>query len=140
MVRQFLLPLLGLALLATEAATAQTLPAASAATPAQTAQAQAPRRAGRTLTARERRAAEKAAKVAAAKASSNTLAMATPAPAWSGWSDEPLPKVESSMKRPATNLSVAPGMPLNQVAHGVTTDYDGRPLNRTAAANTTLPR
>lgn len=138
MVRQLLLPLLGFALLATEA-TAQKLPVKpkTAAAPLRDA------RTGRLLTARERRAAEAAAKVAAAnaKAATNTLAMTTPAAAqYAGWSDEPMPQVEPSMKRPATNLSVAPGMPINQVGHGVTTDYNGRPLTRsTPNTNTTLP-
>lgn len=135
MVRRFLLPLLGLALFATEAATAQKLPTKPApAAPLKDA------RTGRLLTARERRAAEAAAKVAAAPtAASNTLAMSTSAQqasGWSGWSDETLPAADPSTHRPTTNLSVAPGMPINQVGHGVTTDYDGRPLQR--ATNTTF--
>ncbi|MVN76169.1 hypothetical protein GO988_07515 [Hymenobacter sp. HMF4947] len=138
MVRRLLLPLLGFALLATEAATAQKLPVKPKTTAAPLRDA----RTGRLLTARERRAAEAAAKVAAANAAAaNTMAMATPAQSqYAGWSDEPMPQVEPSMKRPTTNLSVAPGMPINQVGHGVTTDYNGRPLNHnTPNTNTTLP-
>ena len=140
MVRQLLLPLLGLALLTTEAATAQTQPAnaASPASAAKTART-TPRVAGRTLTARERRAAEAAAKTAA----SQPVAMATPSQQsnWSGWSSDPveLPQ-DGTLYNPRTNLSVAPGIPLNQVSHGVTTDYHGRPLRRPgASAGTTLP-
>jgi hypothetical protein len=70
--------------------------------------------------------------------------MATPAtasaaqPGWTGWSDEPvnLPQ-DDVLYHPRTNLSVAPGMPVNQVGHGVTTDYHGRPLPRTAPAAAT---
>ena len=136
MVRRLFLPLLGLACLLTEAAPAQTLPTPAAAV--------APKKPGRTLTARERRAAAKAAKAAAASATAAVAipAVATPAqPGWSGWSDEPvaLPQDEV-LYHPRTNLSVAPGMPVNQVGHGVTTDYDGHPLRRTpvATSNTTL--
>lgn len=140
MVRRLLLPALGLAFFLTEAAAAQTLPTA----PAVTATARKSARTGRTLTARERRAAEAAAKAAAAN---KTVAMATPAattqPGWSGWSNDPvvLPQDET-LYHPRTNLSAAPGMPVNQVGHGVTTDYDGHPLRRTApvtASGTTLP-
>ena len=139
MVRALLLPLLGFALLAAETATAQVQSAASPASAAKT--ARTTRRAGRTLTARERRAAEAAAKAAA---KSPVLAMNTAAsqPGWSGWSNEPvaLPD-DGTLYHPRTNLSVAPGIPLNQVSHGVTTDYDGRPLRRPGAttSNTTLP-
>jgi hypothetical protein len=135
MVRQLLLPLLGLALLTTEAATAQKLP-----TKPTTAAPQKDPRTGRLLTARERRAAEKAAKAEATQAST-VLAMATPTPtsSWSGWSDESTPTLADPVtRRPNLNVSVAPGMPINQVGHGVTTDYNGRPLQR-AASNTTLP-
>lgn len=136
MVRQLLLPLLGLALLTAETAVAQTA-AASPASAAKTARTTP--RAGRTLTARERRQAEAAAKAAA---KSPAMAMNTTAkPGWSGWSDEQvtLPQ-DDVLYHPRTNLSVAPGIPLNQVSHGVTTDYHGRPLRRpTAAAGTTLP-
>jgi hypothetical protein len=144
MVRRLLLPVLGLALFLTEAATAQTLPATSA-KPAAAVPQKSPVT-GRTLTARERRAAEAAAKKAA---STNVMAMATPAttstqPGWTGWSDEPvnLPQ-DDVLYHPRTNLSVAPGMPVNQVGHGVTTDYHGRPLPRTTPAatsrGTTIP-
>lgn len=134
-----LLPFLGLALLTAATATAQVQSAASPASAAKTARTTP--RAGRTLTARERRRAEAAAK---ATAKSPVLAMATPAqPGWNGWSDEPvaLPQ-DDVLYHPRTNLSVAPGIPLNQVSHGVTTDYDGRPLRRpgtTTTSNTTLP-
>jgi hypothetical protein len=137
MVRQLLLPLLGLALLTAETAAAQS----SAASPASAAKtARTTPRAGRTLTARERRQAEAAAKAAA---KSPIMAMNTPAqPSWSGWSDEKvdLPD-DGTLYHPRTNLSVAPGIPLNQVSHGVTTDYDGRPLRRpgTTTSSTTLP-
>ncbi|MGI4741894.1 MAG: hypothetical protein ACRYG7_42560 [Janthinobacterium lividum] len=138
MVRALLLPLLGFALLTTATATAQVQSAASPASAAKTARTTP--RAGRTLTARERRAAEAAAK---ATAKSPVTAMATPAqPGWTGWSDEPavLPQ-DDVLYHPRTNLSVAPGIPLNQVSHGVTTDYDGHPLRRpgTTTSNTTLP-
>ncbi len=134
MVRQFLLPLLGLALLTTEAATAQSLPTKPA-PPAP----QKDARTGRLLTARERRAADKAAKAEAAKASSALAMATTPASSWSGWSDESLPTAGDPIThRPTFSLSVAPGMPINQVGHGVTTDYDGRPLQR-LTSNTTLP-
>lgn len=139
MVRSLLLPFLGLALLTAATATAQVQSSASPASAAKTARTTP--RAGRALTARERRRAEAAAKAAA---KSPVLAMATPAqPGWNGWSDEPvaLPQ-DDVLYHPRTNLSVAPGIPLNQVSHGVTTDYDGRPLRRpgtTTTSNTTLP-
>lgn len=133
MVRSLLLSALGLLLVATEAATAQKLP-----TPPTATAAPKDPRTGRLLTARERRAAEKAAKAQASKASALAMATAPAASNWSGWSDDPLPETEPVAKRPATSLSVAPGMPINQVGHGVTTDYNGRPLQRTAP-NTTLP-
>jgi hypothetical protein len=143
MVRRLLLPVLGLAFFLTEAATAQTLPVK----PAAAVTSQKSPRTGRTLTARERRAAEAAAKAASANAA---MAMATPAtasttkPGWTGWSDEQvnLPQ-DDVLYHPRTNLSVAPGMPVNQVGHGVTTDYNGRPLPRTTPAatsrGTTIP-
>jgi hypothetical protein len=140
MVRQLLLPLLGLGLLfSAETASAQTQ-AANAKSPASAAKtARQTRRAARTLTARERKQADAAAK-AAAKAP--VLAMGTPSaqPGWSGWSHETveLPD-DGTLYRPRTNVSAAPGMPLNQVSHGVTTDYDGRPLRRPTATNSTLP-
>lgn len=138
MIRSLLLPLLGFALLTAATATAQVQSAASPASAAKTARTTP--RAGRTLTARERRAAETTAKAAA---KSSVLVMATPTqPGWTGWSDEPvaLPQ-DNVLYHPRTNLSVAPGIPLNQVSHGVTTDYDGHPLRRpgTTTSNTTLP-
>ena len=140
--RQFLLPLLGLALLTAETASAQTLPAAATKQQArQTARAE--RRAGRTLTAREKRAAAATA-AAAAKAeteAAQTALAAAPASTWSGWSNEALPQatdIGNGQHRPTTNVSAAPGMPLNQVGHGVSTDYHGRPIYRVAAASTTL--
>jgi hypothetical protein len=140
MVRRLLLPVLGLALFLTEAATAQNLPAKPV-KPAAAVPQKSPVT-GRTLTARERRAAEAAAKKAAS--ADAAMAMATPAtasaaqPGWTGWSDEPvnLPQ-DDVLYHPRTNLSVAPGMPVNQVGHGVTTDYHGRPLPRTAPAAAT---
>ncbi|MFD1874007.1 hypothetical protein [Hymenobacter bucti] len=141
MVRQLLLPLLGLALLTAETAAAQSQPA-SAASPASAAKtARTTPRAGRTLTARERRQAEAAAK-AAAKSPVVAMATAPEQSNWSGWSNDAvnLPD-DGSLYHPHTNISVAPGMPLNQVSHGVTTDYDGRPLRRptTTSSGTTLP-
>ena len=141
MVRQLLLPLLGLALLTAETAAAQsqTINSASPASAAKTARTTP--RAGRTLTARERRQAEAAAKAAA---KNQVVAMATPAEQanWSGWSNDPvnLPD-DGTLYHPHNNVSAAPGMPLNQVSHGVSTDYDGRPLRRPApsSSGTTLP-
>lgn len=141
MVRQLLLPLLGLALLTAETAAAQsqTVSAASPASAAKTARTTP--RAGRTLTARERRQAEAAAKAAA---KNQVVAMATtPAKdSWSGWSNDPLNLPDDgTLYRPHANVSSAPGMPLNQVSHGVTTDYHGRPIQRATATSsgTTLP-
>ena len=137
--RRFLLPLLALALLTAETASAQTLPP----TKRQARQTvRAERRVGRTLTAREKRAAVAAAKAAETQAAQTALA-AAPAPAstWSGWSNDPLPQstdIGNGQHRPTMNVSVAPGMPLNQVGHGVSTDYNGRPLYRTTTASTTL--
>ena len=134
MVRRLLLPLLALAFFATEAASAQTLPSA---------QATAKPQARRTLTAREKRAA-----AALAKAEATAAATTIPAPdavasaGWSGWSNDPLPQatdIGNGQHRPVTNVSVAPGMPLNQVGHGVSTDYNGRPLYRTTASTTLAP-
>ncbi|RYY14391.1 MAG: hypothetical protein EOO36_14335 [Cytophagaceae bacterium] len=138
MLRQLLFPLLGLGLLFTaETAAAQTQ-AANDKSPASAAKtARQTRRATRVLTARERKQAEAAAKAAA---KSPVLAMNTPAqPGWSGWSNEPvaLPD-DGTLYHPRTNLSVAPGMPLNQISHGVTTDYNGRPLRRPTTTGTTL--
>lgn len=140
MVRRFLLPLLGVALFASTAATAQTVPATKAAT---SAYSRPVARTGRTLTAREKRAAEAAAKAEAAQAA--VAAAQVPATAnstsWSGWGDETVSSAQdvgNGQHRPTTNLSVAPGMPINQVGHGVTTDYNGRPLRR-EVASTTIP-
>jgi hypothetical protein len=139
MVRQLLLPLLGLALLTAEIAAAQTQPVSSASPASAAKTARTTPRAGRTLTARERKQAEAAAKAAA---QNQAVAMATPAKDnWSGWSNDPLSMPDDgTLYRPHNNVSAAPGMPLNQVSHGVTTDYDGRPLRRaTASSGTTMP-
>jgi len=130
MLRRFLLPLLGIALFATEAASAQTTPAVSAYN----------RPAARTkvLSAREKRAAEAAAKAEALAAAKQAAAQPTASADtnWSGWSDEPTPANTGAPRRPTLNVSVAPGMPLNQVGHGVTTDYHGRPLYHEPTATT----
>ena len=136
MLRRLLLPLLGLALLSTEAASAQT---ASVAKPKPGAYARAERPTGRVLTAREKRAAEAAAKAAAA--ATVIPAQVATASSWNGWSDESAPQsieVGNGQHRPVTNVSVAPGMPINQIGHGVSTDYNGRPIYRTTTASTTL--
>jgi membrane protein involved in colicin uptake len=139
MLRRFLLPLLGLALFATEAASAQTAPAAK---PATSAYNRPVARTGRTLTAREKRAAEAAAKAealaAAKQAAAEATATASANSGWSGWSDAPLQATEvgNGQHRPSMNVSVAPGMPLNQVGHGVSTDYSGRPIYREPASTT----
>jgi membrane protein involved in colicin uptake len=144
MLRRFLLPLLGLALFATEAASAQTTPAAK---PATSAYNRPVARTGRTLTAREKRAAEAAAKAealaaakqaAAKQAAAEATATASANSGWSGWSDAPLQATEvgNGQHRPSMNVSVAPGMPLNQVGHGVSTDYSGRPIYREPASTT----
>jgi hypothetical protein len=136
MLRRFLLPLLGIALFATEAASAQTTPAAKATAGAYN------RPAARTkvLSAREKRAAEAAAKAealaAAKQAAAQPTASASTDTNWSGWSDEAQPVNTGAPRRPTLNVSVAPGMPLNQVGHGVTTDYHGRPLYHEATATT----
>jgi hypothetical protein len=140
MVRQLLLPLLGLALLTAETAAAQTQVANSASPASAAKTARTTPRAGRTLTARERKQAEAAAKAAA---QNQAVAMATPAKDnWSGWSNDPLNLPDDgTLYHPHTNVSSAPGMPLNQVSHGVSTDYHGRPLRRptTTSSGTTLP-
>jgi hypothetical protein len=137
MLRRFLLPLLGLALFATEAASAQTTPAAK---PVAGAYNRPVARTGRTLTAREKRAAEAAAKAEALAAAKQAAAEATASAnsGWSGWSDAPLQATEvgNGQHRPSMNVSVAPGMPLNQVGHGVSTDYQGRPVYREATSTT----
>jgi hypothetical protein len=140
MLRRFLLPLLGIALFATEAASAQTTPAAKASASAYN----RPAARVKVLSAREKRAAEAAAKaeaLAAAKQAAAAPADAT-ASAWSGWSDTSTPEateVGNGQHRPTMNVSVAPGMPLNQVGHGVTTDYHGRPLYREANSTSLSP-
>ncbi|MGI4736658.1 MAG: hypothetical protein ACRYG7_15910 [Janthinobacterium lividum] len=137
MLRRLLLPLLGLALFATEAASAQTTTAAKPG-----AYTRAERRTGRVLTAREQRAAAAAAKAAAASTTIPAQQTTATASSWSGWSNEPMPsqaiEVGNGQYRPTINVSVAPGVPLNQVGHGVSTDYNGRPLYRTASTSTTL--
>jgi len=148
MLRRFLLPLLGFAFFATEAASAQTTPAAPAAAKPVAGGYAHPVARPRALTARERRAAEvaeAAAKAEAAKAAVAVASAQTPAGAaatsWSGWGDETVSSAQdvgNGQHRPTTNLSVAPGMPINQVGHGVTTDYHGRSL-RPEMASTTLP-
>ena len=136
MLRRFLLPLLGLALFATEAASAQTTPAAKTLG----AYNRPVARTGRVLTAREKRAAEATAKAEAAAAAKQAAAEATASASsgWSGWSDAPLQATEvgNGQHRPSMNVSVAPGVPLNQVGHGVSTDYNGRPIYR--ESSTTL--
>ncbi|TVT40069.1 hypothetical protein FNT36_11230 [Hymenobacter setariae] len=140
MVRQLLLPLLGLALLTAETAAAQSQSVKSASPASAAKTARTTPRAGRTLTARERKQAEAAAKAAA---QNQAVAMAAPAKDnWSGWSNDPLNLPDDgTLYHPHTNVSSAPGMPLNQVSHGVSTDYHGRPLRRptTTSSGTTLP-
>ncbi|MGI4762121.1 MAG: hypothetical protein ACRYF0_15545 [Janthinobacterium lividum] len=134
MLRRFLLPLLGFAFFATEAASAQTTPAATPVASAYNHPVARPK----ALTARERRAAEAAAKAEAAAAKAAAVAPAqadaTASTSWNGWSNEPLPVDTGAPHRPTMNVSVAPGMPLNQVGHGVTTDYHGRPLRHEVAS------
>lgn len=136
MLRRLLLPLLGAALFASEAASAQTQSTAPAAKPVAGAYSHPVARA-KVLTAREKRAAEAAAKAEAAKAAVATPVAqpdATASTSWNGWSNEPLPTDSGAPHRPSINVSVAPGMPLNQVGHGVTTDYNGRPLRHEVAS------
>lgn len=137
MLRRLLLPLLGVVLFATEAASAQTVPAAPAAKPVVGAYNHPVAR-PKALTARERRAAEAAAKAEAAKATAlaqaPTDATASTDASWNGWGNEPVDS--GAPHRPTTNVSVAPGMPLNQIGHGVTTDYNGRPLRHEVASTT----
>jgi hypothetical protein len=135
MLRRLLLPLLGVVLFASEAASAQTLPTAPAAKPVVGAYSHPVAR-PKALTARERRAAEAAAKAEAAKATALAQAPtdASASSSWNGWSNEPMPADSGAPHRPTTNVSVAPGMPLNQIGHGVTTDYDGRPLRHEVAS------
>lgn len=136
MARRFLFPLLAFTLLAAEAAHAQATTA-----PTQPGYVKA-RKAKQVLSKREQKAAAVAAaraQAAATAAASQPTASATPT-SWSGWSNEPLPFTPTTATHRATdaNLSVAPGMPLNQLGHGVSTDYHGRPL-APAVASTTLP-
>ncbi|QKG58108.1 hypothetical protein GKZ68_16645 [Hymenobacter sp. BRD128] len=144
MLRRLLLPLLGAALFASEAASAQTLPAVSAAQPVASAYSH-PAARPKALTAREKRAAEAAAKAEAAKAAKAVAAVppaqpdSTASTSWNGWSNEPAHQATNASYRPATNLSVAPGMPLNQVGHGVTTDYNGHPLHHEVVSTTLSP-
>jgi hypothetical protein len=135
MLRRLLLPLLGVALFAAEGASAQTLPVAPVAKPVAGAYSHPVAR-PKALTARERRAAEAAAKAEAAKAVAIAPAQtdATASTSWNGWGNEPVTADSGAPHRPTMNVSVAPGMPLNQVGHGVTTDYDGRPLRHEVAS------
>lgn len=134
MFRRYFLPLLALGLLATtEAAQAQTAPTATA-TPKDTRQAyRKAAKAQRVLSKREQQAAQAQARVQAAQVARDAAAQATttsPGTSWSGWSNDPLPAQPTSAPHRATgyNVSAAPGMPLNQIGHGVSTDYNGRPL------------
>lgn len=138
MLRRFLLPLLGFAFFAAEAASAQTTPAASAVAKPLAGAYSHPVARPKALTAREKRAAEAAAKAEAAKAAAAAPAQstATASTSWNGWSNEPLPADNGAPHRPSLNVSVAPGMPLNQIGHGVTTDYNGRPLHHEVASTT----
>ena len=141
MLRRFLLPALALGLLATEAAQAQTTPA-----PASRQAYRKVRKAERVLSKREQQAAEAQARVQAAQAARDAAAAQAPATtsgtSWGGWNNEPLPTAATSAPHRATgyNVSSAPGMPLNQVGHGVSTDYSGRPLPATPAVATTARR
>ena len=138
MLRRFLLPLLAVALLSTEAAQAQTTPA-----PANRQAYRKVQKAERVLSKREQQAADAQARVQAAQAARDAAVAQAPTTsagtAWSGWSDEPMP-VQANAPHRATgyNVSSAPGMPLNQLGHGVSTDYNGRPLP--AAAPTATAR
>ena len=149
MLRKLLLPALAIALFATaEAAQAQTAPAA-ATEASTTAQLPAParqayrkaRKAERVLSKREKQALAAQARADQARREADA-AVAIAKTAGSGWG-EPLPATSSTgynaaTNRPSLNVSSAPGMPLNQIGHGVTTDYDGRPIRRAEPA-TTLP-
>lgn len=140
MLRRFLLPLLAVTLLATEAAQAQTAPT----TPAGRQAYRKAAKAERVLSKREQQAAAAQARVQAAQAARDAAVAQAPAgnTSWSGWSDEPLPVQASTAPHRATgyNVSSAPGMPLNQVGHGVSTDYNGRPLPAAPAVATTARR
>ena len=138
MLRQLLLPALAFALFATEAATAQTAPAA--ATPHARQAYRKAAKAQRVLSKREQQAAAAVARAEQARVAAQTAAAAAPAgnTTWSGWSNEPVALPTAAAHRATdANLSVAPGMPLNQIGHGVSTDYNGRPL-KSAVASTTL--
>lgn len=135
MARLFLLPLLAFTLLAAEAAHAQT-----AAAPTQPGYTKA-RKATHVLSKRAQKAADATARTQAAATAAASQPTASAAPtSWSGWSNEPLPFTPTTATHRATdaNLSVAPGMPINQLGHGVSTDYHGRPI-APAVASTTLP-
>jgi hypothetical protein len=136
MARRFLLPLLALTLLAAEAAHAQT-----AAAPTQPGYVKA-RKAKQVLSKREQKAADAAARAQATATAAASQPTASAAPtSWSGWSNEALPFTPTNTNHRATdaNLSVAPGMPINQLGHGVSTDYHGRPIAPAVASSTTLP-
>lgn len=129
MLRRLLLPLLGLALFATEAATAQTRPAAKKVVRAAAATKRRPVVAKRKAVAAKKAVVKAVAPVAVAPASTT----------WSGWSNEPAALPTAPNNRPTLyNVSVAPGMPLNQLGHGVTTDYNGRPLRPADKAGTSI--
>ena len=127
MLRHLLLPLLALALFATEAA-AQTRPAA--------------KKVVRKTTITKRRPAATKRKVVTTKkvaAKAEAPAEVAASTTWSGWSNEPVALPATPNNRPTVfNVSVAPGMPVNQLGHGVTTDYNGRPLRPAAKASTTI--
>ena len=127
MLRRLLLPLFALALLATEA-TAQTRPAT--------------KKVVRKTTVTKRRPVTTKRKVVTTKkvaAQVDAPAVAAPSTTWSGWSNEPVALPVTPNNRPTVfNVSVAPGMPVNQLGHGVTTDYNGRPLRPAAKASTSI--
>ena len=138
MLYRFAFPLLAVALLATEASQAQ----AVATTPIGRPGYRKAHKAERVLSKREQQAAarEQAAALPAA-APAVAQAPASAGTTWSGWSNEAMPvSTEPTATHRATsyNVSVAPGMPVNQLGHGVSTDYHGRPLTP-ATASTTLP-
>lgn len=146
MLRKLLLPALAVALFATaEAAQAQTAPAASEAAttaqlPARVAYRKA-RKAERVLSKREKQAVAAQARAEQARRDAEA-AVAAAKTSGSNWG-EPVPASSSTgynaaTNRPSMNVSSAPGMPLNQISSGVTTDYNGRPIRRADSA-TTLP-
>lgn len=149
--RTFLLPLLGLALFV-ETAAAQTAPTTSSSSTTSTS-------ATTTTTTTEQAAPAKAEKVSRKKTTKvrRTKVKKTVgqvgAPAANPWTNADLAAAgwttaaDARALRDAAPVAVAyhenvyagPGQPLNQVGHGVTTDYDGRPLKsaRTTAARAT---